>query len=451
MTVIPIRRIVGMAVGAIVAVAVIAAPEPAVGVTPQASEIVTVELVGQDGARFVVDGRRYAGPLTITRHVDGLALTERSSIGQYLEGIAEVPFSWPEESLRAQVVAARTYLVRRLAGGRSADGRRYGFDICATNRCQVYRGVELVEGPSGDRWMQAVRDTESELVTYEGRPIEAVYSSMHGSRSRANQDVWGSEPVPYLQPVDSPEVGRAPFATWSVELSAAQFVEILRADGLDVGGALESVSVDDPPEGEGRTTISVTTERGTDEILAPALKGTFNRHGDELYPGTLPAAREDGGRYPESLLSYTFSIDHDDVEERPIDSVLPDADRIDRDQIRIDGEGWGHGVGMSQWGARIMAEEGASHTEILEHYYSGAIVESVPDLVPDEVVVGLDWERFEIIVEVEGAAQLRVNGVPVTDLAAGQWIVRSNRSGLALIPGDATSGVPPITDRPWPR
>jgi stage II sporulation protein D len=451
MTPLLLRRILSAAVGTMIAVAVIAAPGPAGAITPQASEIVTVEVVGHEDARFVVDGRRYRGPLIITRHVDGLALTERSSIEQYLEGIAEVPFSWPEESLRAQVVAARTYLVRRLAGGRSADGRQYGFDICATNRCQVYRGVELVEGPSGDRWLRAVRDTESELVTYDGRPIEAVYSAMHGSRSRANQDVWGSDPVPYLQPVDSPEMGRAPFAVWSVELSADQFVEILRADGLDVGGGLRSLVVDDPPEGEGRTTISVATERGTDEILAPALKGTFNRHGDELYPGTLPAPRDGGGRYPEPLLSYTFSIDHEDVEARPIDAVLPDADRVDRDVIRIDGEGWGHGVGMSQWGARIMAEDGASHAEILEHYYSGAVVASVPDLVPDEVVVGLDWERFEIVVDIEGSAELRVNGVPVTDLGGGRWIVRSGRSGIAVLPGDAQGFLPPIGNRPWPR
>lgn len=444
-------RIIVAAFGiALVALTTLAGAAPA-GAEAPASEIVSIELVGTADTRFTVDDRRYRGPIIITNHADGLTFTERASLEQYLEGIAEVPFSWPEESLEAQVVAARTYLVRTLRGGPSADGRRYGFDICASSRCQVYRGVELVEGPSGDRWRDAVRSTSDVLVLFDGRPIEAVYSSMHGSRSRANQDVWASDPVPYLQPVDSPEVGRAPFAEWQIELTAAQFVEVLRAGGLEVGGDLQAIDVDDPPEGAGRTSVAIATEAGTDRVLAPALKGVFNRHADDLYPGSLPATRDDGGRYPQVVLSNTFDIEHISVEARPIDHVLPVADRIDRDLVRIAGEGWGHGVGMSQWGARIMAEEGATHAEILQHYYTGTTVERAPDLVPDDVVVGLDWERREIAVDVEGSAELRVNGVPFTGLAAGTWIVRSTRSGIAVVPMDDAMPTPPIALRPWPR
>lgn len=435
---------------AVVCPFVVAAPDAAAA-PPPTVEILDVELVGAGDTTFEVDGRRYRGPMVISRHADGLALTERATIEQYLEGIAEVPFSWPEESLEAQVVAARTYLVRRLLGGRSGDESRYAFDICATSRCQVYRGIDLVEGASGDRWRSAVRGTEDVLILYDGRPIEAVYSAMHGTRSRANQDVWASDPVPYLQPVDSPEAGRAPFAEWVIELSAAQLVAILRAGGLDVGGALESIDVDDPPEGAGRTTLWFSTERGTDSVLAPALRGIFNRFGDDLYPGALPALREDGGRYPDPLLSYTYDIAHISVEPRAIDLVLPTADRIDRDLVRIEGEGWGHGVGMSQWGARIMAEDGATHDEILEHYYPGTEVATASGLVPDEVVVGLDWGRPEMTITVSGAATLHVNGVPVVELAEGSWMLRSTRAGIALLPVDPTMPVPPIADRPWPR
>ena len=111
----------------------------------------------------------------------------------------------------------------------------------------------------GSMGRAAVNTTASEVVLYDGRPIEAVYTSMVGSRSRANQDVWASNPVPYLQPVDSPEVGVAPYAEWSVTVTAQQFVQILRAGGLDVGGSLESIVVDDPPEGSGRTEITAIT------------------------------------------------------------------------------------------------------------------------------------------------------------------------------------------------
>lgn len=417
----------------------------------QSVSIVSVELVGDADTRFEIDGRRYRGPVTFTRHADGLAFTERASIDQYLEGIAEMPFLWNQEALAAQAVAARTYLTYRLNGGRAGDAARYGFDICATSRCQVYRGVQYVEGDSGDRWRFAVQSTRNELILYGGRPIEAVYGSMVGSRSRANQDVWASAPVPYLQPVDSPELGRAPYARWSVELGAEQFVQILRADGLDVGGALLGLVVDDPDEGEGRTTITVTTDGGADSILAPALKGTFNRHGDELYPGALPARRADGGRLPEPLLSYTFDIEHVFVAQRGIDMVLPAEDRIDRDQVVISGEGWGHGVGMSQWGARIMADDGATHSEILDHYYTGTETVRSDGLVPEEVIVGLDWERFEFEVTVDGTAILRVNGVPAGTVFEGTWIIRTSRSGVLVFPLDGPHPFGALIERPWPR
>lgn len=424
---------------------------PRVEASDQAASIVSVELVGDADTRFEIDGRRYRGPVTFTRHADGLAFTERASIDQYLEGIAEMPFLWNQEALAAQAVAARTYLTYRLNGGRAGDAARYEFDICATNRCQVYRGVQYVEGDSGDRWRFAVQSTRNQLVLYNGRPIEAVYGSMVGSRSRANQDVWASSPVPYLQAVDSPEIGRAPYARWTVELGAEQFVQILRADGLDVGGALHGLVVDDPVEGEGRTTITVTTDGGTDSILAPALKGTFNRHGDELYPGALPARRTDGGHLPEPLLSYTFDIEHVSVAHRGIDLVLPDEDRIDRDQVVISGEGWGHGVGMSQWGARIMADDGATHTEILGHYYTGTETVRSDGLVPEEVIVGLDWERFEFEVTVDGTAILRVNGVPAGAVSEGTWIVRTSRSGILVFPLDGPHPFGALSERPWPR
>ncbi len=424
---------------------------PAASATAPDTEIVSIEFVGTDSTRFTVDDRRYAGPMTFTLHRDGLAVTERTDIDQYLQGIAEVPFSWPEESLEAQVVAARTYLTRTLAGGRSSDGRTYGFDICATSRCQVYRGVGLVEGPSGDRWRDAVAGTANELVVYEGRAIEAVYSSTFGSRSRANQDVWPSDPVPYLQPVDSPEIGRAPFAEWTVELSGAQFVSILRAGGLEVGGVLRSVTVDDPPEGLGRATVTVSTSGGTDSLLAPALRGVMNRHGDRLYPGSLPADRPDGGSYPEPFLSPTYEITRIDVPPRPIDAILPVSDRIDRDVVRFDGEGWGHGVGMSQWGARIMAADGATHTEILEHYYTGAAVAVVPELVPDEVVVGLAWGRGAMTIDVEGPTALRVNGVAVATVPSGTWLLRPGAGGIVLVALDTAGPAPDLGARPWPR
>jgi stage II sporulation protein D (peptidoglycan lytic transglycosylase) len=433
----------------IVAVAV-AAPG-AEAFDSEEKQIQLIELVGAQGTRFVIDGRTYVGPISFKLYNDGITLSEVASIGQYLEGIAEMPFSWPIQALQAQAVAARTFLARRLLPGRAGDAAEHDYDICATNRCQVYRGVSLVEGESGERWKAAVSDTADELILYEGRPIEAVFTSMVGSRSRSNQDVWSSAPVPYLQAVDSPEVGIAPYAEWTVEVTSEQFVAILAAQGLEVGGSLRSIVVDDPDEGDGRTTITVSTQQGSDEILAPNLKGAFNRYGDELFPGLLPIRLGDGKKLPEPLLSYTFELERIVSEPSPLESLLPASDRIGSDVVVITGEGWGHGVGMSQWGARIFADEGATYVEILSHYYSGLEPERVPDMVPDKVVVGLATDRAHVDVTIEGQAEIFVNGVPSRSFVSGGWMIRDSAIGLDLVPIDNPGAASPISLRVWPR
>jgi peptidoglycan hydrolase-like amidase len=100
----------------------------------------TVELVPAPGTILSYEGRFYTGRLRVSGHAGGLAVVETVTLDQYLLGIREVPFAWHKEALRAQVVAARTYLAWTLQGGRSINGRRYDYDICATTACQVYSG-----------------------------------------------------------------------------------------------------------------------------------------------------------------------------------------------------------------------------------------------------------------------------------------------------------------------
>lgn len=442
------RRLITVGLLSLVLVGAMALP---VGAIEPAREVQSIELIGEPSTRFEVGGRRYAGPISFTVAPGGIAFTESATIEQYLQGIAEMPFLWHAEALAAQAVAARTYLARSLLGGRSGDEARYGFDICATTVCQVYRGVQYVEGDYGDRWKAAVETTAGEVLLYNGLPIEAVYTSMVGSRSRANQDVWASSRVPYLQPVDSPEIGIAPYAEWTVQLTGDQFVAILQADGYDVGGALLAIVVDDPPEGEGRTSIEVRSTRGTDSLLAPSLKGAFNRRGDDLFPGVLPARLGEGKLLPQPLLSYTFEITHERIEPTPLDALLPSFDRQARDVVRIDGEGWGHGVGMSQWGAQIMANNGSPYDEILSHYYTGIAPQVAPSVVPENVVVGLDWGRTAIPVTLSGSAKVVVNGVYFATLLGGEWMIRSTSFGLDVVPAGPTMYVSLIGQRRWPR
>ena len=442
------RRILGIVASLVTVVSL-----PATALAASGDDIETIRLEPAAGTTFEVDGATYGGAIVLRWSRSGLALTEEVPVEDYLLGIREVPYDWPAEALAAQVVAARTYLARSIRSGRSGDEAVYGFDICSTSACQVYRGIGAIDAAGGSRWVDAVRATEGEILVYDEVPIEAVYSSSMGRRTRANQDIWGGMPVPYLQPVDSPEGDLNPLATWTIAVAPETFVTILRADGYDVGGDLLAIETDDPGEGNGRTTIHVVTEEGSAAILAPYLKGAMNRRGVSVDPADLPARRPDGRRLPQVVPSNTYDValrETGPIDERLLER-LPVDDRPPPVMVRFDGEGWGHGVGMSQYGARAMAEAGADHEEILTHYYSGAVLADAGDLMPARVGVGLTWEATSVDVVARGPFTLYVNDVEAGDGGAGSWLIRARARTVGIVPPGGMLDPGLFTSRHWPR
>lgn len=381
-----------------------------------------VVLIPERGTTFVVDGRGYVGSLEVRVDTGGLVLVESVDIERYLAGIREVPFSWPEETLRAQTVAARTYLAWTLDRGRAGAGRTYGFDICATTACQVYRGSGPVTSAEGGRWEDAIRATTGEILVADGGPAQTLYSSSAGRRTRANQDIFGGEAKAYLQPVASPESGVTPYERWQVEMPAAALLQILGRAGYGVGADLRSLAVATPGEGQGQSSLRVETELGITTIGVVDLRWVLNDHGPRLYPGLLPARRPDGRRWPQTFLSYTFDVtlerDPSSVSRPPL---LPLEEQATPGTVRFVGEGWGHGVGMSQWGAKAMADAGASYREILGHYYGGLVPQSGATYLPDEVSVGLGWGIPELTVAVSGGFRMVVEGSRSRLYRDGTW------------------------------
>ena len=411
----------------------------------------TVTLEPTDGTVFEINGRRYAGVLTIAASASGLALTETTSVDDYLAGIKEVPFGWPDEALAAQVVAARTYLANTLGNGRSERGREHGFDICASSACQVYAGTSYLDEQHGDRWLAAVERTARQILTFNGGPILAVYSSSAGSRTMAVQDVWGGAALPYLQPVDSPEQGVSPYASWRVEIPSRAFVEILAADGHPVGGELIALDHRIPPEGEGQATLLVTTTRGSATVLGTAVKGAMNRQGADLYPALLPAARSDGKQLPQALPSYRYRVSY--TPEHAISEFvlahLPFEDAVRFGTVVFDGEGWGHNLGMSQYGALAMALQGADYAEILSHYYGGLTPQDAGENLPDEVVIGLDWHLGSVTFAASGTFTVVGGSSAAGPRSGGTWSVIVGNDGVVLFPAIGYPAVPdPRTGRP---
>lgn len=271
------------------------------------------------------------------RVLDGDTVTELN-FAEYLVGVitAEMPASFENEALRAQAVAARTYTLYQL---RSSGNHGEEADICTDAACcQAYLPMDRAReswGAEADGYeaklRAAVSDTDGMVILYNNAPILAVFHASSAGLTRSAGQVWQAE-LPYLQPVDSPEAGgTVPNYYSRVEFSTAELREKLltAVPAADLSGSAASWLKNAVRDSAG----SVETV----EIGGIAVKGS-----------TVRAAL--------GLRSACFEW-----------SAQPDG-------VVFYVTGHGHGVGLSQYGANVMAEAGADYQTILTHYYTGVTV-----------------------------------------------------------------------------
>lgn len=251
----------------------------------------------------------------------------------YVEGVvaAEIANDFPIEAIRAQAVAARTYAVCKLVRGRPEA--HPDADVCDDHRhCAAYRALatQTATGDDYDRIRQAVRDTAGEILTYGGAPITAVFHCVSGPRTEAARDVWG-EDIPYLQSEVSP--GGSAYAGYedAVTVPADRFRQT-------VAQAFPAADLSGAP----RTWFRASTRSVAGGIISVELGGV-------RVAGTEVRALFD-------LQSTNFTV-------RPTE-----------DSITFHTIGYGHGVGLSQYGARYLAEQGADYAAILAHYYRDTVL-----------------------------------------------------------------------------
>jgi len=276
-----------------------------------------------------VDGRRYRGALAVEPAPGGLRVVNEVPLEAYVAGtlLGEVQESWGEAALEAQAVAIRSYALHRRA---RAAGRAW--DVEADTRGQVYLGMD---GESETAW-RAVRATRGQVLAWNGEAILAAFHGTAGGRTASAAEVWG-RPVPYLESVAVEGEDVSPDTYWRAPVSAAELAEAVAKLGHDVG-PVERVEIEDRT-GSGRA--------ATLRLSGPA--------GSALVPAT--ALRKAVG-------------------ERRLRSTLFEVRSAPGGVVFV-GSGRGHGVGMSQWGARAMAERGAGYRVILGRFYPGARLVSV--------------------------------------------------------------------------
>jgi stage II sporulation protein D len=301
------------------------------------------------------------------RSGDGtLSLTVTLPFERYLEGIAEVPPSWPMATLEAQAIAARSYALATTHWSGS-QGERLPTPICATSSCQVYSGIPVPPELDIGRWYRAVRATAGEVLLYQGRPADTVYFSTSNGDTYGNDQVFGSAPLPYLRPVVERNDGASPTSHWRVRLPFVDLVTFLHAAG-------------DWPAGRG---ISAVRLNGTTIVVSGSGVsrsmdlGTFREAVNTWAPCLEPA------RYPPASLPVTIPSEWLTVSSG-------------QGAVVVAGRGWGHGVGMAQWGAYGKALLGYSASDILAYYYGGLRPQSYPEpgLIHVRVASGLTSVRI---------------------------------------------------------
>lgn len=293
-------------------------------------DVLTIRPSG--AGELALDGRRYRGALELRHKGGGLTAVNIVPVDDYLRSVVpeEMPVDWPAEAIKAQSVAARSFALA--SRGRHASE---GYDLCTTMHCQLYTGTAAEKSASN----AAIKATRGEVLTYGGKPIEALFHTDSGGMTENSEDVWGSH-VPYLRAAKDTPTKTMP---WTKTISRADLERKLAAKGHDIG-KIRSIALS--PLAIGRAAKDRTASGRVKTMTVKGTKGTATLSGTTW----------------RSLLG--------------LKSTLFDA-KLTKDAVTFTGYGSGHGLGISQWGAKRLAESGKSYADILHHYYTGTTLQQL--------------------------------------------------------------------------
>ena len=273
-----------------------------------------------DGVVWIND-RWYRGRVLLRRQGKGLIAINYVDLEDYLYSVvgAEAIPSWPQDALKAQAVAARTYaLYKRNTSQNSL------FDVDTTTTTQVYKGLKSEYTTTH----QAVKLTEGEVMTYNGKVILAVFHSSSGGHTENVEDIW-TKPLPYLRGVVDYDQ-YSPVFNWNKTVSTSSINRLVG----NVGRIKALVPQKLTPQGR------IVTMKVIGEQSSKNIKGTDIRRSLDL----------------RSTLFRT---------------------QLANNSIQVSGRGFGHGLGLSQWGSQYLAQNGVSYQQILTHYYSNATLSKI--------------------------------------------------------------------------
>ncbi|AWN24719.1 sporulation protein [Deinococcus irradiatisoli] len=268
-----------------------------------------------------VAGRRYRGGLILRAEGSKVQAINAVDIEAYLRGVvpSEMPPLWPQAAVRAQAIIARTYAAARINPAAP-------YDLCATTQCQVYEGVGR-EHPLADA---AIAATRAEVVSSAGQLADTYFSADSGGYTASSQEAWGRD-VAYLKAQPDPTSPSAQ-KPWTLSVTLGSVQDVAGRYGVKVG-KLSGVAVSKVSASGRVMALSFTGQNGSQSLAGADAGGLVRSLGAKSSRVTLKV--QDGS-------------------------------------LTITGTGAGHGVGLSQWGAKGLAERGESELSLLNFYYPGA-------------------------------------------------------------------------------
>jgi len=367
-----------------------------------------------------IDGRPYRGLLAFNIIDDSKLLSVNYlDLESYLYGVVpnEIAALWGMESLKAQAVAARTYAVYNINPNSSC-----GYDLEDNQNSQVYLGYAYEKSSTN----KAVDETKGEMIYYADKLIQAFYHSTSGGKTENSENVW-SAALPYAVGVDDKysDNSNSPYTKWQKTYAQDEIIKKLNSDGHNVS-QLYGIEIKEVSKNNRVLQCVFLTDCGeisykkeNARLLLGLMSSWFTiENGSVFYftnEETIDSKKSEDIKGQVEIPSRGGILDTitDEKDENEKEDTSDDAKSIKVDsgsilgkyaisssgtkivsqeklafistigvkiidtnstQYSFDGRGWGHGIGMSQYGAKEMAEEGFTYDEILKHYYTGVTI-----------------------------------------------------------------------------
>lgn len=333
-----------------------------------------------NGGTVGVLGGNYYGYIMADRvHASNIAVVNLVSTDDYVACVvgSEMYASWPIEALKAQAVIARTYAMT------VSSYDSYGIDVTDDTRTQAYNGTSA----ETDATRRAATETSGKVVLYNGAPAQTFFGSSSGGKTADVYSAWGGgEGLDYLQSVDDPYEDPS-VSTWSVTYTADEVTQMLADAGVNIG-RVTNIVVEERGERdervrrlrfdgtEGSHTVTFETCR---TILGLRSQYYYIREESSGTAASAPVLTADGtasvtlngaavlGESSTAVISGGVTV----LGSSGSTYIDTTPASTQHDSFTFDGRGYGHGIGLSQYGAKGMAEAGYTYDQILAHYYVG--------------------------------------------------------------------------------